>query len=303
MPWHALRAGACSRSHGRRHVAGFGRAILALLLLVVGLCAAAQAKPPSGPTNSRAAREDATRLIPFDKLDPAVAAQVKSVVLNPTVFRRMPTQVFDCDPKMYVFMLRNPEVIVNIWQLMGITKVELTRSAPNTYLADDGAGARGKMQTLFTNHDTHVVYVDGVYDGPLFPKPIRGKCVLLIKSAYVQETNRRYYVTSRCDAFISMENVGMNLLAKTFQPLVNKSADLNFMETTAFVSNVSHTAEQKPAGMARLAGRMNGVSPEVREQFVTLTEAVARRSRENRQLVQADPARQQLRGQNVSTRP
>src|SRR5262245_19827523 len=118
MSWGAARA--LIRLRWNIGVAKLARICVALVL-VMGLGGSVDAKPPSGPTNSRAARDDAARLIPFDKLDPAVAAKVKSVVANPTIFRRMPTQVFDCDPKMYVFLLRNPEVIVNIWQLMGIT--------------------------------------------------------------------------------------------------------------------------------------------------------------------------------------
>ena len=49
---------------------------------------------------------------------------------------------------------------------------------------------------------------EGIYNGPMFPKPIQAQCVLLITAGYVQETNRRYIVTSSCGAFIHLDHAG-----------------------------------------------------------------------------------------------
>jgi hypothetical protein len=106
--------------------------------------------------------------------------------------------------------------------------------------------------------------------------------VLLLKAGYMKQSNGRYLVTTRCDAFIHLEHVGLELLARTFQPMVNKSADVNFVETAAFVSTVSRTSEVKPTGMAKLGDRLQNVSPEVRTQFIDLTQQVASRARQNR---------------------
>jgi hypothetical protein len=56
----------------------------------------------------------------------------------------------------------------------------------------------------------------------------------------------------------------------------------NFIETAAFVSTVSRTSEVKPTGMAKLGDRLQNVSPEVRTQFIDLTQQVASRARQNR---------------------
>jgi hypothetical protein len=211
----------------------------------------------------------------------------------------LPIQVIDSDPKMYHFLVKNPEVIVNIWQVMGVTKVQMTRISPNTYRASDGSGAVGTIQIVYSDHETQVVYCEGVYNGPMFSKPLTAQCVLVIKAGYVQETNRRYYVTARCDAFIRMDSVGLDLLARTFQPIVNKSADLNFAETAAFVSTVSRTSELKPSGMAKLGNRLQNVSPEVRDEFIRLTQQVAARARKNGTVLARSDSRgvRQVRGQ------
>jgi hypothetical protein len=75
-----------------------------------------------------------------------------------------------------------------------------------------------------------------------------------------------------------MEQVGVELLAKTFQPLITRSADFNFRETVAFVGDVSRTAETSPQKILRLKDRLTRVSPEVREEFADLTRGVAQRA-------------------------
>ena len=262
--------------------------LAATSLFAPGICLGAAKQVPAG-NNSRAAREDAARSIPMSKLDRSLSAKVQRVVGNPSIFRRLPVQVIDCDPKMYHFLLNNPEVIVNIWQVMGISKVQMVRTGPTSYEASDGAGSAGTVQVAYSSGDTQVIYCEGMYEGPMFSKPLRAQCVLLLKAGYTQEANGRYLVTTRCDSFIHLEHVGLELLAKTFQPMVNKSADMNFVETANFVSMVSRTSERKPTGMAKLGNKLQNVSPEVRTAFIQTAQQVAQRSEQNRSVVQTDP--------------
>jgi hypothetical protein len=85
-------------------------------------------------------------------------------------------------------------------------------------------------------------------------------------------------VTSRLDAFVNIEPGGMEFLTKTFQPVVGKVADGNFVQTAWFVGSLSRTAEVNQSGMQRLAGKLTKVKPEVRQQFSALIEQVAKRA-------------------------
>ncbi len=82
------------------------------------------------------------------------------------------------------------------------------------------------------------------------------------------------------DAFVNIENVGVDLLAKTFQPLVSKSADYNFTETSAFLSMVSKTAKRNPRGMGRLAAKLTSIDPQVRQDFAEVSLQVSQRASE-----------------------
>ena len=255
-------------------------------LLGIMLCgtSAVHAEVVAQATATRAARASATRSIPLDQLDPEMREKISAIVSKPTIFRRLPIQVIDCDPNLYSFLLENPEVVVNIWEVMGISKVTLKRTGPDTFSASDGAGTLGNLTFCYSDHDTQVIYAEGSYEGPMFARPLKARCVLVLKSAYRRETNDRFYVTTRLDAFIHIENVGFDLLARSFQPLITKSADYNLAETAAFVSTVSRTAEANTRGMARLAGKLSHVEPEVRQQFATVSAQIARDAQERRNL-------------------
>jgi len=248
------------------------RRIAAVLIAVSYVVSAppdsVKAADPTKATTSRAARQDSIKSIPMDKLDAKSRHLVSEVVSKPSIFRRMPVAVVDCEPNLYLFMVRNPEVIVNIWGVMGISNVSMKRIGAGVFQASDGAGTLCNIRFMHTSPDTHVIYADGSYRGPLLRQGVRAKCVLVLKSGYVRETNGRHYVTSRMDVFMRVDNIGVELLAKTVQPLVGRSADHNFTETAAFLASVSRTARRNNKGLQGLAAKLTKVTPAVRTGFV-----------------------------------
>ena len=277
----ACALGNRSRFLGRARVQNLQRSlsfVLGCLLLACAIPAAAAS--PNQATSSRAARDEAIRSIPLDKLAPEVVDNVRSTVANASIYRRLPVQVTDCDPDLYLFLVRHPDVVVNIWEVMNISNVALERTGSDTFRASDGAGTLCDVRFCYASHDTHVIYAEGSYEGPLFNRPVQAKCVLVLKSGYMRETDGRYFVTSRMDTFIQIEHAGVELLAKTLQLLVHRSADYNFVETANFLGTVSRTAELNSGGMCRLANRLSNVEHDVRDRFSELSLEVGKKARE-----------------------
>lgn len=245
--------------------------IVAASVALALVSAAAQAASPNQATSSRAAREDAIRTLPFDKLPDDVRGKVQTTVAGTTLYRRLPIQVTPCDPEMYLFLVRHPEVVVNIWEVMQVSNVAIRRTGPETFRATDNMGTACDIRMCYSDHETQVIYAEGTYSGPMFNQPIRARCVLLLKSGYLQETDGRYHITSRMDTFIQIDHAGLEVLAKTLQILIHRSADYNFIETAAFLGNVSQTAEANPSGMQRLAAKLENVQPEVRSRFAEIS--------------------------------
>jgi hypothetical protein len=251
-----------------------------MLVAANGRMVAAAGRTQQG-TSARDARDEAIRSIPLAKLEADDQSRIKAAVSGRSLFRRLPTQVMPCDPDLYLFLVRHPEVVVNIWEVMGISNVAIERTGPDTFRASDGAGTLCRVKFCYSDHETHVIYAEGSYSGPLFSKPVRAACVLVLKSGYMRETDGRYHVTSRMDTFIQIDHAGVELLAKTLQPLVHRSADYNFVETAAFLSTVSRAAEINTDGVQRLAQRLGNVEQPIRNQFAELALEVGRRAQQN----------------------
>jgi hypothetical protein len=235
-------------------------------------------RDPHKADTSRQARQDALQSIPLDRLDPQSRAKVSSVLSEAGIFRRMPIRVTQCDPELYLFLVRHPDVVVNIWEVLGITQLKLRQVGPDTFQVADGAGTLSTIQFLYRTPEVHLIYAEGRYDGPLFTKQVRGRGLLLLRTGYVREPDGRYYITNRLDTFLHLKPGGAELLTKTFQPLVGQMADNNFIQTAGFLGSLSRTAEVNRRGVERLAGKLNHVQPGVRRELAEITLRVAQKA-------------------------
>jgi hypothetical protein len=230
------------------------------------------------PTTSPAARQQAIESIPVEQLTPAGRAKVNWVLENTSVYRRLPIRVAVCDADLYVFLAQHPDVVVNIWETLGVSHLSMRQTGPDTYQVSDDAGTTGTLQYLLRSRDTQVVYVDGQYTGRVLGHQVRGRGIMVLKSGCVRDVEGRCYVSSRLDAFMNVEPGGAEFLTRTFQPLVGKVADLNFIQTADFLGSLSRTAEVNRRGIQRLVARLDKVAPDVRGQFAQLAEQAAQRA-------------------------
>ena len=263
--------------------------LIAALLTLAPATTARASENAYAASTSRAARDEALRALPYNKLSPDAQSKVQSVLSNVSMYRRMPTQVTRCDPELYLFMINHPDVTVNLWQVLDVTTIQLQQTGPLTFRANDGQGTKGDVEFLYRSHDLHVVYANGSYEGPLLQNPIRGSCLLMLKTGYSREPDGQDYVTSQLDVFFNLEHVGLDLLTKTFHPLMGKSADYNFIESATFLGTLTRTGEVKPAAMQQLAGKLARINPQHRDEFAQLMAALPSKAAERQAAARPAP--------------
>ena len=139
-------------------------------------------------STSDAACRDALRSIPLDKLSSEDRAKFNSVLDNVSVFRRLPTKVIDCDPTMYLFLVRHPDVVVNIWELFKISRLQFRQTGENQFRVVEPLGTTASVEFIYRSHDTHVIYGEGDYEGPLLARPVRSRGVLVLKTRLCSRT-------------------------------------------------------------------------------------------------------------------
>ncbi|MFN7841667.1 MAG: hypothetical protein ACK5N9_08075 [Pirellula sp.] len=216
--------------------------------------------------STREARDKAVKAIPFTQLTPQATSNLSAVIEGSSYFRRMPAQSLNCEPEVLISLARNPEVLVSIWDTMGITRVKLDRTAQYQHSGNDGAGTTCKLDLIYGNETTHVYFVEGDYDGQMWPKKLTGKSVIILHQTPAQEVNGLRRITVWMDVFLKVDNIGADLVVRTLSPLVNKSADSNFVESVAFVEQISQAAAVNSSGLQNLISKLN-VSQPIKEQF------------------------------------
>jgi len=236
----------------------------------------------SDATSSRAAREEAMRAIPWQRMAPNDRQLAQSIVNGAAIYRRLPTRVIDCHPAMFTFLIQHPEVIADVWRVMGVSRVTLDKLGEGAFRGNDGAGTTGVVRFLASEwgpeaRNTAVVLADGAFEGKPFMMPLKARSIVLMRSSAVRERNGRYYVTVHADAFIHVDQMAVELVARTVQPWVNATADRNLIETLTFVSNFSRTAEKNPDGMKRMAARLTMVDEPTRTELMQLCGQTAQR--------------------------
>jgi hypothetical protein len=224
------------------------------------------------------ARDDAIASLPLSDLTAETRRKLMMVCERPTLFRRMPQKSMACDPALHLFLIRNPEVVVNIWQLMGVATMSAERLGPYAWKGADGAGTNCDIELVYGTDNLHIIYGDGYYEGTLLKKKVTGRSVLVMKSGYGRGPDQRSYVANRLDLFLQIDNLAADVVTRTLSPWVGKVADANFHESCVFASKLSQTAEQNNPGVQRLAERLTKVDPAIRDEFSKVAAAVPQRA-------------------------
>jgi hypothetical protein len=213
-------------------------------------------------------------------------ALVNDVIDKPSFFRRMPTQNIDCDPQMFQHLVRYPEVLVNIWDVMGITRVQVNRTGPYTFTADDGVGTTCKCDLVFGNENVHIYYGSGAYKGNMAPRQITGRCVCVLYSSTVLSDPNHPMINGSMDVFLKLDNLGADLLTRTLSPLVGKTADYNFVESAKFLAQISQVCEHNPTGAQILASKLTKVQPPIRDEFARIAHRIGNNAASRSELPQ-----------------
>lgn len=255
------------------------------LCAIVGTCAhmvalpahrslAAEVAGPEG-VSSREVRQQAARGVPLHKLHPSISQEVQAVLENPSYFRRMPTQQIECDPQMFSFLVRRPEVMVNIWEVMGITRVTAKRTSPSSFIADDGVGTICKCDLVYSDNNLHVYVGSGSYEGTLAPRKVTGRCVSLLRTVEQPHRNGDQAIVGTMDVFLKVDNFGADLLTRSIGPFVGKTADYNFVETAKFISQISQVCQANPSAAQALVMRLDRIDDSTRREFAEIVTRIA----------------------------
>jgi hypothetical protein len=199
--------------------------------------------------------------IPAGRMSAAARETVDRAVRAATIRRSLAPAVVTCDAAFLDFALARPDVMVDLWRSLGISRLSLDPVAPGQWQLSDGYGTTGSVHLVHRERTATggmcVFHARGGYSGPLSPRDLTGSCLVVVRYGGIgpdREGRERQQV--EIDAFL--------------QPLIMRSASANLREICLFVSQLTTAAARNPTAMARLAERMPRTPAEDRRAFAAL---------------------------------
>ena len=234
-----------------------------------------------GGSSSHAARRAALEALPLERIGGPHRQQVEQCLRETTLYRHLPTKTFTCDGDLLAFALHKPEAIVDIWRVLGISRLTLDPAGPQQWRLSDGYGTVGGLRLVYREHHGQaglMVFLGrGAYTGPLAPRTLSGSCVLLVRyAAAAANAAGREQQTIEIDAFVNMDGKGLEIVTRTLQPLIVRSAAANLHEICLFMSSLSQAAETNPEGVVRLVSRLPRIEPADKESLAGIARAAGR---------------------------
>jgi len=265
-------------------------AIMAMLF-VWGVCltGSAEAQEIATGTSSRQLRKEVVLGLPYAQLNAETKAKIGDILEKPSLYRRLPVTAIKIDPEYLQFLIRYPETVVGIWELMGITHMQTQRVGPYALRTNDGAGTTSDMELVYGSPNLHIYYGDGIYEGPVLRKQLRGKCVIIVRTRPHAEINTGEITSQRpgeplqtacqLDVFLRLENGTAGIIAKTISPIVGPTADHNFTESLKFVERLNKTTTGNGPGVQKMAERLD-IDQHVIKQYQDVVGRVYQRAAE-----------------------
>lgn len=219
-------------------------------------------------SSSREHRREAISALPMDQLTVEAQRKISKVLDNIALYRRLPSSRIETDADFFVLLARYPEIVVETWRLMGVSQMTCQRTGPYTLKSDDGAGTASEIELVYGTAEMQLYHATGTYSGNLFHRDIDAECVMLLRTVWGGSESGSTTATSTLDVFIKVDNALVGIAARSLLPLVGRTADHNFIESLRFVERLNGTTERNGPGVQGMAWRLEGLQPEVRDQFI-----------------------------------
>ncbi len=251
---------------------------LTVVAVLVVTAQIAHAQQLTSGSSGREFKQQGIEAVPFQMLTEQTKSKLEPVLSKPSIYRRLPKMAIKCDPDYFRFLVRHPEVIVEIWKLMGVTKMQTTRTGPFVTQTDDGAGTLSDLELVYGDGNKHIFYGTGSYEGSLIRKKLSGKCVLVLQTEHSTDSNGMPMATSQLDVYLKVDNFAAGAIARTLQPLVGPTADHNFVESLKFVQRLNETTLRNGPGVQMMGDRLD-IRPDVLSSFQQVADLTFRRGR------------------------
>lgn len=225
-------------------------------------------------SSSRSTLRDALDRLPLDDLTIEQRSRVNEVLEDRSMFRRLPAISIDANAEVYNHLTHNPESVVGIWRVLGISKFTMQQTGPTEWYGDAGDGSTGTIDVLSRSPNHHLLLCTGKYKSPLLARPIEATAVMHLRTQYQQGEDLQPKVVHGVDLFVMFPSHTVDTVARVIAPVSHMIADRNFRELSLFVRFMNVAMERQPGWVEQTIQRIDGIDREQRIELMKLSARV-----------------------------
>jgi hypothetical protein len=204
--------------------------------------------------------------IPFDELEKADAKRVRAVVKHRSFKRELKKVEFKGTDDLYAFLLDRMPFAADAVRALNIENYRVRDNKDGSYTADDGAGATGKFEIVFSGEGKKVFFALGKYDGKLLK--IRGRAVAVVEFKEVEGQKMQNWVS----LYFKFDSLVLNSVVKVISlfigPMIDKKIQY-FLDATRTLCRLMVENPKKVYTRLKKAKEMNKKGlKEFHKQFV-----------------------------------
>ena len=207
----------------------------------------------------------------LDRLSGDAQQKSQALLKNLGMFRHLPTISFECDPAVYDYFLRNPDVAVATWRAMEISQFQLQEKGADQYHADAGDGSVGEVEVFLHTPTDTLIHCDGAFKSPLLPKPIIARSLMRLQTSFAKEQDGRIIGTHTGDVFVEFPSQAVEAAARVIAPVSHSIADRNFKQMTLFVHLMSQAMVKHPGWVEQTGNKLDGISKQRKLEFLEVS--------------------------------
>ncbi|MEQ9409253.1 MAG: hypothetical protein RIK87_16070 [Fuerstiella sp.] len=208
--------------------------------------------------------------LPWSRMSASSRRRGAEILSNVSQYRRMPQLQYQVNPEVYRYLVRHPDVAVSTWRVMGISKLEMWQTGEFEYEASAADGSEGIADVLYQDPNQCLFIVQGKYTSPLLPAAIQASALVWLQYRMVHAPDGTPLVNQQVEAFIHFPSNTVDVIARLASRVTNSILDRNVFEVSLYAKMMSKAAEQEPEWVEHLAGRMEGVLPQRRQELINV---------------------------------
>ena len=205
--------------------------------------------------------------IPLDELSDGDAKRVRAVVKYRSFKRTLKKGEFKGTDDLYAFLLERMPFAADAVRALDIENYRVRDNEDGSYTADDGAGATGKFEMVYSGEGKKVFFALGKYDGKLLK--IRGRAVAVVEFEEVEGQKMQNWV----QLYFKFDSLVLNSVVKVISlfigPLIDKKIQY-FLDATRTLCRLMVENPKKVYARLKKAKEMDKKAlKEFHQQFVS----------------------------------